>query len=114
MWRRHDLGKHHLRQQRQWRPARDNSTVTGNWIGTNALGTGDLGKPGAAVFINGWGDVIGGKSSGIANVIAFNADRGVQIDRGTKAAVRGSSIFSNASIGIDLVAPADGFPSGGN
>lgn len=91
-----------------------NATVQGNYIGTDASGTLDLGngKPTgtAGIEINGTNNTIGGTQAGAGNIIAFNGNIpssgrpfgvGVRVF-GTGHRIRGNSIFSNAEIGINL------------
>ena len=79
--------------------------VYGNKIGTDITGTAALGNNDDGVFINGTGtsNQIGGVLAGQANTVAFNAFNGVGIAAGTSDAIRGNQIFSNGSLGIDLL-----------
>jgi hypothetical protein len=103
----------------------DGNLVLGNFIGTNATGSVDLGNASEGIYIGeGSGfnppipgtaanNVIGGTTAGAANIIAFNAQAGVIVTAtGTTGnRVRGNSIFSNGALGLDLSAvpfPADG------
>ncbi|MBN9522897.1 right-handed parallel beta-helix repeat-containing protein [bacterium] len=98
-------------------PGSDNNTVAGNFIGTDAAGTGALGNVLEGVFI--WqdpgsgnltgpsGNTIGGTAAGAGNVIAFNGQTGIKVglspaDASTDNQFLGNSIFANAGIGIDL------------
>jgi titin len=104
-----------------------NCKVQGNFIGTNAAGTGGLGNGlhGVVIFNGAHDNQIAG------NRIAFNGGAGVLVgsdagngfisDAGTGNAVEGNSIFGNAGLGIDLGAfgsvtanDADDFDSGAN
>jgi CSLREA domain-containing protein len=79
----------------------DNS-VQGNFIGTDATGTGAL-PNGAGIFLRGTHNVVGGAAPGAGNIIAFNTDTGVFLDNAAqKCEVRRNSIHSNGSLGIDL------------
>jgi hypothetical protein len=79
--------------------------VLGNYIGTNAAGTGPLGNSSDGVSIlGGQNDTIGGTAAGAGNTIAFNGGNGIAIslEGGTGNAILRNSIFSNAGLGIDL------------
>ncbi|MGI9106685.1 MAG: FG-GAP-like repeat-containing protein, partial [Pyrinomonadaceae bacterium] len=95
----------------------DNGTtgnvVSGNFIGVAADGTTALGNTGTAgiggpssgveIFANASNNTIGGTTPAAANVIAFNAGRGVNVAFGaTGTRIVGNSIHDNASLGIDL------------
>ena len=87
-----------------------NNQVQGNFIGTDVTGTSALANASDGVLINatGAGNVIGSALSGspdpgAANTIAFNAVNGVGLSGSPSGvAIRGNSIFSNGSLGIDL------------
>ncbi len=87
--------------------------IQGNLIGTNAAGTGDLGNGGSGIAIGSPGSgasqtTVGGTGAGDGNTIGFNDGRGIYVNgSGTGNRIVGNSIFSNASLGIDL-APPDG------
>jgi hypothetical protein len=76
-------------------------TIAGNFIGTNAGGTGPLGNVNFGVYVTSSNSRIG------ENVIAFNGAKtaldGVQVDTGTGNTISGNSIFSNGGLGISLV-----------
>ncbi len=93
------------------------NTVQGNLIGVTAAGKAALGNNVDGVFVGvlpDYGDVsvadnlIGGTTPGAANIIAFNGGDGVQVgssssDAGTTGnTIRGNSIYSNTTLGIDL------------
>jgi parallel beta-helix repeat protein len=100
-------------------PGASGNLVEGNYIGTAADGTANLGNDNRGVFLHDstHDNLIGGTTPGAANVIAFNGDDGVLIGTytgnpiadyaGPGNAVLGNSIFSNGKIGIDL-GPDDG------
>lgn len=77
--------------------------IQGNLIGLNALGTGPLpnSQIGIAVF-DAFNNTIGGTQSEAANKIAFNGLAGIANVRGRRISIRGNSIFSNGTLGIDL------------
>jgi len=81
------------------------NAVKGNYIGTNASGTGSIPNGGRGVFIGGGchSNTIGGTASGEGNIIAFNTEDGVQVDGAatTGNAIRGNSIHSNGGKGIE-------------
>jgi len=78
--------------------------VQGNYIGTDASGTGPLGNSGDGVHTTllANSNTIGGPTAGTGNIIAFNGGVGVGIGTGTGNAIFGNAIFSNAGLGIDL------------
>ncbi len=77
--------------------------VQGNYIGTNADGTGDLGNTYGVDIVDGHHNAIGGTNAGEGNVIAFNAVYGVRVAKGPNHnAILSNSIFSNSGMGIDL------------
>ena len=89
----------------------DNTVVQGNLIGTKADGAGPLGNAQYGVRAGGAGNLIGGRSIGAGNVIAYSridfpfsdAGTGVIIfGSNTNDTVVGNSIHSNAGIGVDL------------
>lgn len=92
------------------------TVVTGNFIGTDAFGNPTLGNYGHGVHVTGNNNQVGGTSAGAGNVIAFNglsgAGSGVMVKDGTGNAIRGNSIFSNVSLGIELYAAANVSPTG--
>jgi hypothetical protein len=79
-----------------------NNTIQGNFIGTNVSGSAPLGNSGSGVRIATNNNLIGGTSAGAGNTIAFNGTSGVDVADGNNNGVLGNSIFSNASLGIDL------------
>jgi titin len=91
-----------------------NCVVQGNFIGTNAAGTGPVGNTqhGVVIFGGAHDNLVGGTAAGAGNVIAFNGGAGVLVgsdagggfsgDAGVNNAVEGNSIFANVGLGIDL------------
>jgi CSLREA domain-containing protein len=80
--------------------------VSGNYIGTDKTGTSNLGNSSQGVSITlTSGNTVGGAVPGAANIIAFNGGEGVKIsgDSATGNPILSNSIFSNGSLGIDLV-----------
>ncbi|MDX1546046.1 MAG: T9SS type A sorting domain-containing protein [Rhodothermales bacterium] len=81
-------------------------TVRGNYIGTNAAGTGALGNGQHGVFIDASAssNTVGGAVAGAGNRIAFNGQDGLAITGAGSLgnAVLGNRFFDNAGIGIDL------------
>jgi titin len=77
------------------------NAVAGNYIGTNAAGNRALGNGGDGVFLgaSASGNVIGGTTTGVRNVISGNRHDGVVVrDVGTTAnAVAGNYIGTNAT-----------------
>ncbi|HEY3026764.1 MAG TPA: Ig-like domain-containing protein, partial [Pyrinomonadaceae bacterium] len=82
--------------------ASSGSTVQGNLIGTAIDGSSPLGNGSFGIQVPGSNNQIGGTAAGTANVIAFNGDAGVSVASGTNNALRHNSIYSNATLGIDL------------
>jgi CSLREA domain-containing protein len=81
-----------------------NNTVQGNFIGTDASGTADLGNGELGVAMSRAIDnTIGGTDSGAGNRIAFNGEGGVFVaEDSTGNSILGNSIFSNTDLGINL------------
>lgn len=83
------------------------NTIQGNFIGTDASGTLDLGNWVEGILIqDASGTRIGGTTPGAANLIAFNAEWGVfvveQEGRAISNTIRANSIHSNGLLGINL------------
>lgn len=82
------------------------AVVAGNFIGTDATGTKAMGNAQDGVYITSSGNTVGGADVGAGNVIAFNGTggigAGVDVFTGTGNAIRGNSVFSNATLGISL------------
>jgi uncharacterized protein (TIGR03437 family) len=78
--------------------------VQGNFIGTNAAGTGALGNINDGILVSGVNNIIGGTAANASNVIAFNNQNGVRVAIGTPTGNRvlTNAIFSNSALGIDL------------
>jgi hypothetical protein len=80
--------------------------VQGNFIGTDATGTVNLGNAADGVTVtSSSGNTVGagGTAAGGGNTIAFNGNDGVKVDTGTGNAVRQNSIHDSANLGIELV-----------
>lgn len=85
------------------------TTVQGNYIGTNAAGTGALGNSadGISLYADASNNKIGGTAAGTGNRIAYNAGAGIAINdisnvHPIRNVIRHNSIFSNGGLGIDL------------
>ena len=88
--------------------------IQGNIIGADITGTQALGNTGGIIISNAPGNTIGGTGVGAANIIAFNGGANlmcssafltgiwVHNNPAINNAILGNSIFSNASLGIDL------------
>jgi CSLREA domain-containing protein len=82
--------------------------VQGNFIGTDAAGTGAVGNTGHGVLLVSPNNTIGGTAPGAGNVIAHNDVFGIFIfafDWATGNRINGNSIYdngTNSSLGIDL------------
>jgi parallel beta-helix repeat protein len=75
-----------------------NNAVEGNYIGTNAAGTGALANGGAGIFVNAFAtdETIGTAASGAGNVISGNSGAGISIASGSNT-VQGNLIGTNAA-----------------
>ena len=98
-----------------------NPTIRGNFIGTDASATLDLGNREQGIIVFQGSATIGGTAPGEANVIAFNGNLGSAFSAGviilTNGSVnmRGNRIFENTNLAIDLgadgITPNDEFDS---
>jgi CSLREA domain-containing protein len=80
------------------------NTIRGNYIGTNAAGTGDLGNSSDGIQIwNAPSNTIGGTAAGARNVISGNNNQGILI---SGAAATGNIVQGNY-IGTDAAGTAD-------
>jgi len=85
------------------------NVIQGNFIGTQKDGVSPLGNFQGIGFVGSGNtannNVVGGVGPGEANVIAFNAVRGVvgEVNSGTGNVIRGNSIHDNGELGIDWV-----------
>ena len=79
------------------------NNIRGNYIGTNASGTGALANAYGVLLDSGSNNnTIGGTAGGAGNLISRNTAYGVGISGGTGNAILGNSMVSNGGIGIDL------------
>lgn len=78
--------------------------LQGNFIGTDAAGTGAVGNTMSGVFVsNASSNTIGGTAAGSGNTIAFNGSDGVRVKGlSIKNAILHNSFFANFGLGIDL------------
>jgi S-layer homology domain len=83
------------------------ATVQGNFIGTDATGTVDLGSFGG-VFVNSGPVTIGGIGEGEGNTIANGRTGGIIVAGGAGTTIRGNRIYDNGYYGIGLVSGANG------
>ncbi len=86
-------------------PAIAANRVWGNYIGTDAAGTGPIPNAVAGVLIDlAIGNFIGGTAAGEGNLIAYNAGPGVTIFPGAAVdnTIVGNSMIANVGLGIDL------------
>ncbi len=98
-----------------WLAGGSEGLIAGNFIGTDAAGTGALGNALYGILMSsyqgGEGErnwVVGGIAAGAANVIAHNGVSGIVVGAGISAnpagiSIRGNRIFKNAQLGIDLI-----------
>jgi hypothetical protein len=83
----------------------DNIQVLGNYIGTDAGGSANLGNSQYGIYMYNYASYnqIGGSADGEANVIAYNGLDGVYVYfQGDHNLISGNSIFANSGLGIDL------------
>ena len=77
--------------------------IRGNFIGTNAAGTGPVPNTQQGIVVSSAvNNTIGGTQTEAANKIAYNGGPGISLSNGTGIVIRGNSIFSNNGLGIDL------------
>jgi parallel beta-helix repeat protein len=81
--------------------------IEGNYIGTDADGTADLGNSDNGVLLDAAANVVGGTSAGARNVISGNVDDGVFVFSGAGNRILRNSVFDNGDLGIDLVGGAE-------
>lgn len=92
--------------------------VLGNYIGVDASGA-SMGNAQNGVLVHSSGNVIGGADPGDANVIAHSGavflgytstavGAGVYVQSGNNNAIRGNSIFSNNTMGINFAVTQNG------
>ena len=86
----------------------DNNLIYGNFIGTNATGTADLGnaRHGVVLYNGVQGTQIGGTGTGQGNVISGNDDTGIIIDGNAGGTTTGNVIQANY-IGTDITGAID-------
>ena len=84
----------------------DENRIEGNYIGTTADGTGDLGNTADGVSVQNGAELtaVGGTRSGAPNRIAYNGGDGVLIRDNNSVGnnVLSNRIYDNAGLGIDL------------
>ena len=96
-------------------PGATSNRVLGNYIGTDATGTKDLGNSGSGVWIRqyAWGNFVGGTTGAARNVISGNEVNGVFItgsgclDNEVKGnyigtAADGTSLLGNSGVGVAM------------
>jgi uncharacterized repeat protein (TIGR01451 family)/CSLREA domain-containing protein len=83
-----------------------NNDILGNYIGTDITGEGQIGNELAGVFIDGGmsGNNIGDTGELNKNIIAFNGEEGIRIEKtaSIQNKISANSIHSNGGLGIDL------------
>ena len=90
------LGEHHRTRRRLYR-----HVVEGNFIGTDASGVVRFCESGLEIDEYANGTTIGGTAAGASNTIAFCYLPGIAVPSGTRATIRGNSMFGDG-IPIDL------------
>ncbi|MDD2990284.1 MAG: cadherin domain-containing protein, partial [Zoogloea sp.] len=80
------------------------NTVSGNYIGTNAAGTANIGNGGSGVVLAGVsGNTIGSLSTGGGNLISGNAGDGVLVETASDGTlIYGNTIVANGEEGIQV------------
>ncbi len=78
--------------------------IEGNFIGTDSSHVGPLPNEVDGIIINATGNMIGGTISGAGNTVAYNIAAGVSVQSGAGNAILSNSVFSNGTLGIELVA----------
>ena len=79
------------------------AVVQGNFVGTDLAAALALGNANWGIAVLASNATIGGTGAGEANVVAHNGNAGVAVLGSVSAdTIRGNSIFSNGTIGIDL------------
>ncbi|HEX9377767.1 MAG TPA: hypothetical protein VGB19_16210 [Actinomycetota bacterium] len=77
--------------------------IVGNLIGTDPTGRRNLGNHQDGIYVQASDTRIGGLQAGQGNTVGFNGQAGILIGSGTGNAVRSNEVFSNATLGIDLL-----------
>ncbi len=87
------------------------NSVQGNLIGTQLDGVTPLpnGSHGVLIYSGAGNNIVGGRTAGTGNTIAFNGGSGVDLrgDAGVGNTIAGNSIFSNVNLGINSCADYD-------
>ena len=78
------------------------NAIQGNFLGTNASGTADLGNAGAGVRLLGNDNVLGGSTGDLGNRIVNN-DVGVVVDAATGNSILSSTLIGNDNAEISLL-----------
>jgi Ca2+-binding RTX toxin-like protein len=83
-----------------WVHGAANTTIQGNYIGTNAAGSAAVPNlfPGIDVDSGATGTLIGGTAAGAGNVVSGNLQHGIELDTGTSnATIQGNRIGTDAT-----------------
>ncbi len=99
--------------------------IIGNFVGTDATGTIDVGNETTGIFLLDASATVGGTGAGEGNIVAYNgtgrhSDAGIFLAGIGISTLRANRVFANSLIGIDLdgdgVTPNDpfDFDTGGN
>jgi len=80
------------------------NVIEGNFIGIDVNRKEPIPNEIDGIVINASGNTIGGTVAGAGNTIAYNLAAGVSVGSGTSNSILTNSIFSNGTLGIELVA----------
>jgi len=76
----------------------EDTTVLGNYIGTNATGTGPIGNTGGGIGVEFASDLrIGGPNAGAGNLISGNVGHGIDFNQVSFSTIQGNRIGVNAA-----------------
>lgn len=75
------------------------NTIQGNYLGTDASGTSDLGNGGDGIYVtdSAASNTIGGSASGAGNLISGNDQDGIELDSASGNVIEGNQVGTNAA-----------------